>query len=349
MECTNDKLYFLIESLRRNDMKGTEIHSIIQRAWPEEAMNVRRVQQIMEEFRKGQRTSFDRASGTGKQKSEARTEGMHAVEEAINEDCTLTLRDITNRLDISTSMAYRILTEDLGRKWLLTRWIPHELTEQRKVMRCERINDMLEAFNSRIVINNLVTIDEKWFYCRPLRPRNKIGSWTTAEGDRIQTPRRTPMEKKFMAIVAVSLRGHHYFKVLNRNECVNSTTYIAFLEEMALSFQNQDERHPIRMENMCLVQDNARPHVSHATMTFLSAKNVRLLKQPPYSPDCNLCDRYIFARLESLRNDVYDTKEDLEDFLRVQLPTFHGERMKTALQNMRADFQSIVDKGGEYL
>jgi hypothetical protein len=84
-------------------------------------------------------------------------------------------------------------------------------------------------------------------------------------------------------------------------------------------------------------------------MTFLSAKNVRLLKQPPYSPDCNLCDRYIFARLESLRNDVYDTKEDLEDFLRVQLPTFHGERMKTALQNMRADFQSIVDKGGEYL
>ena len=330
-------------------MKGTQIQSIIHQAWPDNDMNVRRVQQIMEEFRNGQRTTFNRAPGGGRQQSEARVEGVHFVEEAITKDCTLTLRDIANRFDMSTSMAYRILSENLGRKWLLTSWIPHELTEQMKATRCERITDMLESFKSRNVKNNLVTIDEKWFYCRPMRPRNKIGSWATADGDRRQTPRRTSMEKKFMAIVAVSVRGHHHYKVLNRNECVNSETYIAFLEEMGQSLLHQDQWHPIRMENMSLVQDNARPHVSQATMTFLHDKNVRLLKQPPYSPDCNLCDQYIFPRLESLRKDAYETKEELEYFLRAQLPLFHGERMKVAFEKMCADMERILEKGGDYL
>ena len=35
-------------------------------------------------------------------------------------------------LGISDSMVYRILTEDLQKTWMHTRWVPHSLSEQNK-------------------------------------------------------------------------------------------------------------------------------------------------------------------------------------------------------------------------
>mgnify|MGYP003543328803 CR=1 FL=1 len=103
------------------------------------------------------------------------------------------------------------------------------------------------------------------------------------------------------------------------------------------------------MRDMHLIHDNARPHASQATTTYLHNKGVKLLKQPPYLPDCNLCDSYIFPHLEALRKDKYETIEELEEFLRHHLPTFHEERMKGAVENMCMDLRSNLEKGGDYL
>lgn len=347
MECSKENIYFLIESLRRNGMSGSEIHHILENAWPNEALSLRRVQTILKEYNDGDRTSFVRESGSGRRKSDERMEGINKIREALEEDCTRTVRDLASDLQMPKTMVHRIVTEDLQKKWVLTNWIPYPVMEDRKAVRVERITDLLETFESRIALENLVTIDEKWFYCRHLRPKNKIGCWISPGGDQIQTARRAPMEKKFMAIVAISLRGHHFFKVLDRNQSVTSLLYIQFLNDMEAAFA--EFPHPIRWRNMRLIHDNARPHTSHETTNFLLDKGVRLLKQPPYSPDCNMCDRYLFPRLEALRKVDYATKEELEDFLREQLPNFHGHRMKAALEDMRQDMQLIVQKGGDYL
>ena len=49
-----------------------------------------------------------------------------------------------------------------------------------------------------------------------MKPQNVIGSWIVPGGDekRRQTARRTILESKFMAIIAVSQGGQHYFEVL---------------------------------------------------------------------------------------------------------------------------------------
>ena len=67
---------------------------------------------------------------------------------------------------------------------------------------------------------------------------------------------------------------------------------------------------PILPENLRLIQDNARPHVSALTLQFFQEMNIRLLKQPAYSPDCNLCDRYIFPRMEALWEDDFDNIDE---------------------------------------
>ena len=133
-----------------------------------------------------------------------------------------------------------------------------------------------------------------------MEPSHTYGSWLFPGGDVPQTSRRNKLEKKFQVIMAVSLNGNHYFGVLGANEAINSERYVAFLGNLTDFLANQNN--PILPENMRLLMDNARPHTAANTIAYLENLNVRLLRQPPYSPDCNICDRYIFPRLESKRD-----------------------------------------------
>lgn len=182
-------------------------------------------------------------------------------------------------------------------------------------------------------------------------PRNKIGSWMTEEmaasGDGpVQTPQRSSMENKFMAIIAVTQRGYHYFEVLERGESINSERYVDFLRNL-LQFLST-KLNPIQPENMRLMHDNATPHTALNTQDFAAAQNIRLLKQPPYSPDTNLCDNYIFGRLEAKRKD-FESAADVRQFLHEELPHFTAARMAKALENSIKTMTKIIESGGIYV
>ena len=272
-------------------MKGTEIHSILSKSWPEDTPSVRRMQQIVKELQEGTRNSFARAHGSGRLSSELRNENIPRIEEAINDDNNMTVRELATTFELSESIVYRILSEDLGKIWMHTRWVLHVITEYHRQQRVECCTNMLQSFESRITKSNLVTIDEKWFYCRKMLPRNVIGSWIGPDGDQKQTAVRT----------------------------VNSDVYIQFLQEMRTFYANLPQ--PLLMENIRLIHDNARPHVSYDTMGYLNGTGIRLLKQPSYSPDCNSCDRYVFLCLETIRGRAdFKTKDELTQYLGEHLP-----------------------------
>ncbi|QQP51239.1 Uncharacterized protein FKW44_012534, partial [Caligus rogercresseyi] len=44
--------------------------------------------------------------------------------------------------------------------------------------------------------------------------------------------------------------------------------------------------------------DNARPRTTTDTREFLTRRDVEPVKQSPYSPDLNLCDRFLFLKVE---------------------------------------------------
>ena len=58
--------------------------------------------------------------------------------------------------------------------------------------------------------------------------------------------------------------------------------------------------------------DNARPHTAVITPQYLAAMGLRLVYQSPYSPELNLCDRFLFTRLkEVVRLFQYDSKDEV--------------------------------------
>jgi len=349
MNCTKEKMYFLIESLRRADMNATEIHHITSAAWPEESYSVRHIRKLCQEFTEERRDSFERKAGSGNAKSDVRLRNLEAVKNLIQQDNRISIRHISAQLGLSHAMVQRMVSEDLERIWFRCKWVPHTLTEANKAKRVERCQDLLDGLGSRLAKKNLVTIDEKMFYCRNMIPSNVTGCWMSEAGDESlsQVARRSNMEKKFHAIVAVTQQGHHYFRILPLNETVNSERYVEFLIDLETFLRGLAT--PILAENMRLIQDNARPHVARNTIEHLEDRNIRLLRQPPYSPDCNICDRYIFPRLEASRMGDFATRQDLEHFLTVELARFTQERMQKALGTLLEDLQKIIDANGVYL
>lgn len=349
MEATKEKLLFLIESLRRCQYNATEIHKIMETSWPDDCLSLRRVQTLCKEFKDGNRDSFERKDGSGKTKSNTRTENEEQVRQLLEEDNTLTVQRIADVLHISHTMVQRTISEDLGRIWVHTKWVPHTLSPANKLLRVERCTDLLVSLNSRICLNNLIVIDEKFFFMRKLIPSNRIGCWVTPGGDEPvrQTARRNNMEKKLLVIIAVSSHGKHYYEILPRNQSIDSERYIHFLDNMELFYRNLQT--PILFENMRLLHDNARPHRSRLTEAHLENKNVRLLRQPTYSPDCNICDRYIFPRLEAVRDGNFENEEELSQFLDQQLPQFTAQRMMKSVEELKKNMIMIIDNEGNYV
>ena len=184
-----------------------------------------------------------------------------------------------------------------------------------------------------------------------MKPKNTIGSWVSVgpDGDfnAIKTPKRSTMEPKVMVIFAVTQRGLHYFEILERGATMDSARYIEFLRNLEIKLRSAHP--PILFENARIIMDNARPHISRETSNFLADKNVRLLKQPTYSPECNLCDRFVFPFLESKREGNFQNVDEVRSFLELNCPLLTEERMNKALTTMEDDLTRIINSNGDYL
>ena len=66
---------------------------------------------------------------------------------------------------------------------------------------------------------------------------------------------------------------------------VNSDTYFDFLKEKIIPFIES-----LMKNNFILEQDNAPPHTSKKTLSFLENNNVKVLKWAAKSPDLNITE-----------------------------------------------------------
>ena len=131
------------------------------------------------------------------------------------------------------------------------------------------------------------------------------------------------------------------FTVLERNTSVNAQTYCNFIGEKVI---------PLR-RNLTIMHDNARPYTANATKEYFQQNNIIHLKQPPYSPDFNLLDRYVFRNMEFERRDIeFRSKAEVEQFL----DNFLGNKMtryklSRELERLRGHLQTVIDIDGDYI
>jgi hypothetical protein len=139
---------------------ATETLVFMQKAYGNEALNRSNIFRCYSQFRDGRELVEDDESG-GHTKPTRTEVNIAAVADLVKNDHRITSRMIAESLNIPKTVILQILKEDLGKRKLCARFVPHSLTPEQKedqVTSCQDIIAMADA--DKNYFNTIIMEDE---------------------------------------------------------------------------------------------------------------------------------------------------------------------------------------------
>ena len=134
----------------------------------------------------------------------------------------------------------------------------------------------------------------------------RTGLDDAARPGRLRSSRTDEMKSKVRELIENDL----YLSardVAHKLDIDHSTILRILREDLELRFN------AVRLNQISLQMDNARPHTARVVKDFLQKRGITTIWQSPYSPDLNLCDRFLFLWLKnSLREMTFNSPEDVK-------------------------------------
>lgn len=255
-------------------------------------------------------------------------------------------RELSLRVNSTKSTVHCYLTQDLQMKKLLSKWVPHFLTDEQRehrVLACKNNLQLLSQQNS--LLNRTLAIDETWvsLYMQP--QRDQIRSWRNKNEDPPEFVLQSKYERKRMLILAMDFQGVAYWKLCAPKEIVTSEVYKNFLIELLDEWlPNKKFKVPI------ILHDNARPHKSNLIKQHLIDENIRVWSHPPYSPDISPPDFNCFGQLKRmLKENIYDNWNELEVQLETAILELNAKGLMKGIQKLPERWRRVIDAEGSYL
>ena len=106
-------------------------------------------------------------------------EDVPRVESPIKKDPKMTYAEIQDIMKISSGSLTRILHDSLGVRKCCTRWVPHNLSEEKKPDRVDWCTHRLRKFDGGRSprVWDIVTGDETWVYQYDPGTRQQLAVW----------------------------------------------------------------------------------------------------------------------------------------------------------------------------
>ena len=352
MECSFDHARFYTVVELKSGVSAKEIHEKLANAFPNSAPGYSSVKRWYKEFKDGTRVSFDHLPHTGAPRRSRTAENAEQIQLLLQQNPRMSTRSLADELQISKQTVNRILIEDLKMRKLCSVWVPHELTAQNKLQRIESatlILQRLEQLGEDAAKRLYAVEDETWVNFDPMLPKQENKCWI-GEGDSRQTITKAKITKrKALLLLCFTANKKVVVKTLPYGETVNSEQYIAFLKLVGDRWRSL-RRDPTHLRDLSLQHDNARPHTSKDTTRFLQDRDVFLVKQSPYSPDFNLCDRWLFAHLKcAFKHMRFDSADEVKDAALRVFKSTPEERFSTELQKLKDHLHCVIQNNGSYI
>lgn len=268
------------------------------------------------------------------------------IKDLLAQTRTWTCLELSNRVDASKATVHKYLTQDLQMKKLLSKWIPHFLTEEQKehrVLACKINLELLSKDNS--LINRTLAIDESWLslYMEPQRDQSR--SWRNKEETQPEIVHQSNYQRKRMLILAMDFQGVAYWKLCAPKETVTSEVYKNFLIELLQQWLPKK-----RFKSPIILHDNARPHKSNLIMEFFNEKKIRTWFHPPYSPDISPPDFNCFGQLKRrLKGNIYANWNELEIDLENAIRQLNVKGSMDGIQQLPNKWRNVIDVEGSYI
>ncbi|CAH1957760.1 unnamed protein product [Acanthoscelides obtectus] len=266
-----------------------------------------------EEFKRGQ-VSLSDDPRVGAPKAAVTQEKVDALRTLIIEDRHVTYREIEASLKISKTSIQKNLHEELGVRKLVSRWIPHLLTEEQKAARVNWCQKTLDRFNSGNSTNvcSIVSGAESWIYCYEPENKRQSAVWPT------KVIRSRSVSKKMVA------------------------TFVSKAVITELRKINHERR-------IILHQDNASSHTAQKPRQYLTEENVELLDHLPYSPDLIPNDFFIFPKIKNrLCGQRFQLPEEAVDAFKNAVLDLPANEWNKCFENWFERMQMCINLRGKY-
>jgi len=158
-------------------LSATETLVMVQKAYGNEALNLSNIFRWYFLFQDRRELVKDDDRG-GRPKSTPTEVNIAAVADLVKNNRRITSRIIAESLNIHKTVVIWILKEDLGKRKLCARFIPHSLTpEQREdqVTSCQDI--IMMAYADRIFFNKIIMGDETWCFAYDPETKQQSSEW----------------------------------------------------------------------------------------------------------------------------------------------------------------------------
>ncbi|QQP51711.1 Transposase [Caligus rogercresseyi] len=266
--------YFLIRIKLARTVN--EIHGDLLSTFPDSCPGLSSLQRRHTEFDKG---VFVLEKEIRPEKNVAR------VKHLVEDNPRITTRQVAAEVSLPSTTVSRLLTEDIGLRNLLSVLVLHQLSEANKTQRvkcCQDLLKLLQDHGEDFLGSHLLVQDDSWFYWDSAERRQV---WAEPRGPVLDPPCETDSEEDDDS------DGVHLQAEAGIDHCTTAgtttdrNTMIEYLRTTGKRFLSLKKG-----------QDPAErlsPHVGQCT-------DVEPVKQSPYSPDLNLCDRFLFRKLKHL-------------------------------------------------
>jgi len=179
---------------------AVETIELINKAYGSAAMSHASVYRWYTCFRGGREDMKDDARSG--HPSTARTdENVESVHRLLTEDRRTTLQIIADRLNIGKETVRRIVTEDLGKRKICARFVPHTLTREQKQECVAYCQDLLLMGQDERFWENIITGDKTWCFAYDPATKRQSAEWV---GQNSPKPKKLRFQKsrvKTMLIV----------------------------------------------------------------------------------------------------------------------------------------------------
>ena len=152
-----------------------------------------------------------------------------------------------------------------------------------------------------------------------------------------------------MLIFAFTGDGKCCVDTLRPGETLDSVRYVQFVRTVGDKWRMLRSS-PTRLNELWWQHDNARPHVSAAANSFFQQRKIEMIRQSPYSPDLNFCDRWVFKSLKKhCRQLTFSNSDEIQH---ESLQWFRGlpqDRFLKEINSLYKHCKCVISCSGDYV
>lgn len=343
----------------RAGKSGKDIHQRLLEVWGEKAPGYSTVKRWIQKFKEHDDLDMMHMmlplkdeSRSGRPRSSMTDENIATLSDSIKEDPRSSLRTLAATTGIPRETVRHILVTELNLRKVCSTWIPHKLSDANKELRvncAKQLRSVLSELGDD-ASHVFAVEDESWFFFQAQRTKQENMVWLPRGAARPQVQSPTSMtDKKTLVLLVFTCDKKLSLEALPYGTTIDSQVYIDFCRKTGDRWRVL-RKNPANLKFLRWQHDNARAHTSAKTKNFFQNRGVSMIFQSPYSPDFNLCDRWLFRELKKRLGTVtYKSHDEIEEAIKRAFHSIPEETFSKQIHHLFDYCQAVIDNHGDYV